>query len=320
MLFQRLFGKKSSDPHIKAVWALAHSQRVFLHAEKTIARAINDYVLKADFMLKSANYDDKLFRRAIRKWYAVEHHSFKNERFEHKRLSRALDLLDKTLRSPALKTPSGRQVSVQQLGELKALRDRLYDWRQNLSAQYTWLGNHPDIAQMRKDLPDLQNIVKVEGQILFDIKDLRLPELVKVVGALIVFTDYPASSKIQSMQYKLKLSNMEWWSREKGDTVEFYHAYPKGNNPIASGGLNKARNKIGFFMATSPQQALDAVELKWGLQENQTEMLKVTITKNLAEKIVAPVYAAEVYYKIPVEYYARANRELQRKFVLFEKV
>ncbi len=309
MLFQWLFGKKSAEPHIQDVWSAVQAKRLMFDVESIIARTVAEYARKVDVLNHAEEFSDDQLRKKLRRLYKIEKKLLKYESFEDKRLDKAIHhLLDSIERE---KSEHGKEAIL----EFEQLKNKLLQWHDNLVAQISWLSSHPTISEIRENLDALKHLIRQEGEVLFDVKEKQLPELVKNIDALIALAEYPPQSKIQYMQYKERLRRSEWWQKQRGDVAILYHA---SDQPVLLQGRLNPKGRSGFFMARTPEEAVEAVEHARAVEK--LSVYRVIINRKVAERLIVVVGAAREYFMIPLELFPQADKEIKREFIHFEKL
>lgn len=328
MILDWLFGKKSKDPNIQAVWVLVNAKRVFIDVEKILADAVVNCVRKAELLVNAPNLNDTKLNRELRNVYDAEKHAFDKEVFERKNLDKALHLLESALSSWHSRLEGYPDASAQEIKDINELKEKLDEWHKNLQAQMGWLALHPTIPDIRAHIDDLKTLINAEGKILFNLRAVNLHELVKRANELIAKSEYAAQGKFQYAKYKEELSKKAWSYKV------FYHGYiDKGGarRLLTAGVLDPAEYPNGFFVA---QTKHDVVEFfRQEAFQGKLKLLLVRVSKHLLKKRVSQVPVFGPYnlvgpdsdtemrcYIVKVKFYDIFNAGLRRKYIQIETI
>ena len=299
MIFDWLFGKHSVDPSVQGAWNLVKAKRVLLDAEDCIARALADFTFKTEFLKQVPAITDEQLKRQLRKWFYVQKRSLAEENFEEKTLNDAIHLM----------------ISAVDKYKLDELNTRLQNWHDNLTAQHTWLNSHPDMQDIRKDLSVLQKLVEEEGKILFDV-NVKLPNMAKEVNIKLAMAEYPSANRLQYRLFKAFLG------RKERKWIVFYNAYSAKKypiNPLLKGALlDPIEGKAGFFMAETPEKAIEAAAMFGAADPRNFSVMRVTMQQSCANRFVEKYASVDYYFIIPVDKYNEANECIKKKQITFE--
>lgn len=313
-LFEWFFGKRSQEQHIIKIWNSAQ-----LEIENNLQQYFINYERKISLFLRFKNNQIKLrnFIKQIRRLYQLPAKGSLS--LEGQSRQDILDILNQLISNEKDMASTELEQSTQ--ADVAELLNAIRQLVKNLDAQYSWFAENAAGIREYKDVVSLQSLLITEGKILYDIEENELPKIQEEIKMVIKNTEYSPKARLQLLLLKEKYRKQEWWQAKfKEPFITFYHAYPirpRMHTLLNGGYLVPELAPDGFFMAETSDMAAEITAQYHGSDsETDIQIMKVLINRDICFKLVAVV---NNWYRIRAEDFPQANKEIRRKFIIFEK-